>query len=173
MKVTINSPFGPLYLQASGRGVSFLGFRDSEGEPDCNSAGAQHDAAAILESATLALARYFEGDGVALDAVPVDVRGTEFQRAVWFAARAVSFGNTLSYGALASSIGRPLSSRAVGAALGANPVCIIIPCHRIISSVGKLHGFSGGLDKKEKLLRHEHAVFVSATNLETPYHAVL
>jgi O-6-methylguanine DNA methyltransferase len=87
--------------------------------------------------------------------IPVDLRGTEFQRDVWEAIAKVQYGQTTSYGALAIEIGRPRATRAVGQATGANPVPIIIPCHRIVGSSGDLTGFAGGLPLKERLLALE------------------
>ena len=87
--------------------------------------------------------------------VPVDLRGTEFQKSVWEAIAAVPYGQTTSYGELAARIGRPRATRAVGQATGANPVPIIIPCHRIVGSSGDLTGFAGGLPLKERLLALE------------------
>ncbi len=84
--------------------------------------------------------------------VPVDLRGTDFQCDVWSAIASIPFGQTTSYGELAQSIGRPKATRAVGQATGANPVPIIIPCHRVIGSSGGLIGFGGGLPLKERLL---------------------
>ena len=84
--------------------------------------------------------------------IPVDLRGTDFQCDVWNAIAKIPFGQTTSYGALANSIGRPKATRAVGQATGANPVPIIIPCHRVIGSSGGLTGFGGGLPLKERLL---------------------
>lgn len=84
--------------------------------------------------------------------VPVDLRGTEFQKSVWNAIASIPYGQTTSYGELAESIGRPKATRAVGQATGANPVPIIVPCHRVIGSSGGLTGFAGGLPLKERLL---------------------
>lgn len=84
--------------------------------------------------------------------IPVDLRGTEFQCDVWNAIAKIPYGQTISYGELANSIGRPKATRAVGQATGANPVPIIIPCHRVIGSSGGLTGFGGGLPLKERLL---------------------
>jgi methylated-DNA-[protein]-cysteine S-methyltransferase len=102
-----------------------------------------------------ALGRYFNGNLAALDAVLVDTGGTPFQASVWRALRAVAPGTTTSYGQLARLIGAPQAVRAVGAANGANPVPIVIPCHRVIGASGKLVGYGGGLKRKAWLLRHE------------------
>ena len=104
-----------------------------------------------------ALAAYFSGDLCQLDALGVDPGGSEFQRAVWSARRAVPAGETVSYAALARGIGRPDAARAVGAACGANPIWLVVPCHRAIGSDGRLVGYAGGLQRKGWLLRHEQA----------------
>jgi methylated-DNA-[protein]-cysteine S-methyltransferase len=104
-----------------------------------------------------ALAKYFHGDLAALDAVQVDPAGTPFQRAVWGALRAIPHGETTSYGALAKTLGVPTASRAVGAANGANPIWVVVPCHRVIGASGALTGYAGGLDVKKWLLEHEQA----------------
>ena len=107
-----------------------------------------------------ALSRYFAGDLDALDALDVELNGTAFQQLVWQALRGVKAGQTASYGELANRIGSPTAVRAVGAANGANPVAIVVPCHRIIGANGTLTGYGGGLPTKEWLLRHEGARLV-------------
>jgi methylated-DNA-[protein]-cysteine S-methyltransferase len=104
---------------------------------------------------TDALAAYFDGALRALDTVSTITGGTDFQRAVWAALRDIPPGETESYGRLAARIGHPAASRAVGAANGANPVAIIVPCHRVIGASGSLTGFGGGLPRKAWLLEHE------------------
>ncbi|MCP4003986.1 MAG: methylated-DNA--[protein]-cysteine S-methyltransferase [bacterium] len=98
---------------------------------------------------------YLEGDLRALDAIPVDTGGTDFQRKVWRALRKVRSGRTSSYGALARRIGEPKAARAVGAANGRNPVALVLPCHRILGADGSLTGYAGGLQRKRWLLEHE------------------
>ncbi len=105
--------------------------------------------------ATDALAAYFGGDRGALDGLTVAPRGTDFQRAVWRAVRKVPYGRTASYGEIARKIGRPGASRAVGQANGANPVCLVVPCHRVVGADGSLTGFGGGIEVKKKLLSLE------------------
>jgi methylated-DNA-[protein]-cysteine S-methyltransferase len=102
-----------------------------------------------------ALEAYFAGDPSHLDAVPVATGGTEFQRLVWQALRRIPAGTTISYGELAARIGRPGASRAVGLANGANPVSIVVPCHRVIGANGTLTGYGGGLARKRWLVEHE------------------
>lgn len=101
---------------------------------------------------------YFAGALDALDDLPADGGGTPFQRAVWAALRRIPPGRTTSYGALAASLGRPAAVRAVGHANGANPVSLVVPCHRVIGADGALTGYGGGLERKRWLLRHEGAL---------------
>jgi methylated-DNA-[protein]-cysteine S-methyltransferase len=105
------------------------------------------------------LSTYFAGQLTRFD-LPLLGHGTPFQQQVWKALQAIPYGTTISYGELAHRIGQPKSSRAVGLANGRNPIAIMVPCHRVISATGKLTGYSGGLEKKEWLLRHEQ-VFLS------------
>ncbi|MEJ2631022.1 MAG: methylated-DNA--[protein]-cysteine S-methyltransferase [Acidihalobacter sp.] len=103
-----------------------------------------------------ALTAYFAGDLGALDAVQsVATNGTPFQREVWRALRDIPAGQTLSYGELASRLGRPKAVRAVGLANGANPIAMVVPCHRVIGVNGTLTGYGGGIERKRWLLRHE------------------
>jgi methylated-DNA-[protein]-cysteine S-methyltransferase len=101
------------------------------------------------------LRAYFEGTNVDASAIPLDMPGADFECRVWAALRAIPPGTTVSYGAIASALGSPGASRAVGAANGANPVAIVVPCHRVIGSSGALTGYGGGLDRKTWLLDHE------------------
>jgi methylated-DNA-[protein]-cysteine S-methyltransferase len=97
------------------------------------------------------------------------LHGTEFQRAVWNALRSIPCGETLSYGALARRIGRPSAVRAVGLANGANPVGVVVPCHRVIGSDGTLTGYGGGLSRKRWLLEHESALHGAERGLPLPF----
>jgi len=107
---------------------------------------------------TRTMADYFDGDLTALDSLRVAfAAGTEFQLSVWRALRKVPCGQTWSYGQLARHLGRPAAVRAVGLANGANPVALIVPCHRVIGSDGSLTGYGGGLERKSWLLAHEGA----------------
>lgn len=111
--------------------------------------------------AAQALEAYFAGDLQAIDKVEVAMAGTPFQREVWAALRQIPVGKTLSYGALAAKIGRPKAVRAVGLANGANPIGIVVPCHRVIGADCSLTGYGGGLDRKRWLLDHEGAHYTS------------
>lgn len=101
---------------------------------------------------------YLEGEVTAIDALPVDSGGTDFQQQVWKQLRRIPAGDTRQYGEMAQKLGRPDASRAVGAANGRNPLSIVVPCHRLIGSTGKLTGYAGGLKRKEWLLKHEGAL---------------
>ena len=107
------------------------------------------------------LQAYFEGDLDAVTRLPTATNGTDFQRTVWDALRRIPVGHTISYGALAVQIGRPTATRAVGLANGANPIAIVIPCHRVIGANASLTGYGGGLDRKRWLLAHESACSAS------------
>jgi O-6-methylguanine DNA methyltransferase len=107
---------------------------------------------------TGALAAYFAGTVTALDGLAVARIGSDFQRRVWSALRAIPAGETRSYGQLAAAIGQPTASRAIGLANGANPISIVVPCHRVIGSGGALTGYAGGVERKAWLLRHEGAL---------------
>jgi AraC family transcriptional regulator of adaptative response/methylated-DNA-[protein]-cysteine methyltransferase len=109
-------------------------------------------------SITRALDAYFAGDLTALDALPVATGGSDFQRLVWAALRTIPAGETSGYGALAARLGKPGAARAVGLANGANPIGIVVPCHRVIGAGGKLTGYAGGVERKAWLLRHEGAM---------------
>ena len=102
-----------------------------------------------------ALDAYFAGRLEALDTLAVETGGTAFQRRVWAALRRIPAGTTISYGTLAERLGQPSASRAVGLANGSNPVCIVVPCHRVIGADGTLTGYGGGLARKRWLLAHE------------------
>ena len=112
------------------------------------------------EGAAGRMHRYFAGDMRALDEIEVDTGGTEFQQEVWRALRRIPAGTTWSYARLAAEIGRPSAVRAVAAANGANPVSIVVPCHRVIGSDGSLTGYGGGLGRKRWLLVHEGALLL-------------
>ena len=112
-----------------------------------------------------AVSGYFDGDLAAIDEVETATGGTVLQRAVWAALRSVPAGTTESYGALAARIGHPRAVRPVGAANGANPICIVVPCHRVVGANGTLTGYGGGLERKRWLLDHE-ARHVGAGGME-------
>lgn len=111
------------------------------------------------ESVRTALLAYFDGDARALEGVPWRASGTAFQLKVWETLCTIPVGETLSYAALAERIGKPSAVRAVGLANGANPISLVVPCHRVIGANGSLTGYGGGLPRKRWLLAHEGAPF--------------
>lgn len=119
--------------------------------PDLENNGSNH----VLKSAVKQLKAYFSGTRREFD-IPLRPVGTVFQEEVWLALRSISYGETVSYSDIAKQIGRPKAVRAVGAAIGKNPLSIMIPCHRVIGANGKLIGFAGGLSTKEFLLNLEN-----------------
>lgn len=156
------TPIGDLRLVADGNGTLRLAFFSDNDEEIRRHLRQQYGAEGfVLErkqdphGATNALARYFDGEVSAIDALRVEAVGTPFQREVWRALRAIPCGTTTSYGKLAQQIGRPAAVRAVGAANGANPIAVVVPCHRVIGSNGSLTGYAGGVDRKRWLLEHE------------------
>ena len=108
-----------------------------------------------------ALTNYFSGDLHAIDTTRVDTGGTAFQRDMWTVLRGVPSGTTTTYGRIAAQLGRPRATRAVGAANGANPIAIVVPCHRVIGANGALTGYGGGIARKRWLLDHERANMTS------------
>ena len=158
---TTETPIGRLVLAARAGRTCLLHFDASE--RSARAALARWYPSETVEraadpcGAAKILQRYFDGDLHALDTIEVEMNGTDFQTRVWAALRRVKAGQTTSYAAIAKSIGSPAAVRAVGAANGANPVAIIVPCHRIIGANGSLTGYGGGLRRKEWLLRHERA----------------
>ena len=111
----------------------------------------------VFDSVRAQLTEYFAGERTSFD-VPLDLRGTEFQRTVWDALLRVPFGHTTTYGEIARRISKPAAVRAVGAANGRNPVSIIVPCHRVVGSNGSLVGYGWGVERKAFLLDHERLV---------------
>ena len=153
----LDSPVGCLSLIATDQGLSHLLFdRQVPADIGLDDDPAQADAHPVLAAATVQLEEYFAGKRQEFD-IPLDLTGTEFQRAAWSALASVPFGETRSYRQQAEAIGRPKAVRAIGAANGRNPVPIVLPCHRIVGSDGSLTGYGGGLPIKEFLLSHEQA----------------
>ena len=160
-RLVISSPVGDLTLIASPRGLravlwpnEFVALRADDAEYVPLAPKGDAGAVVVLEQAQCELAEYFAGDRRNFD-VPLDPVGTQFQRATWLELRRIPFGSTISYGEQARRLGDVRKSRAVGAANGRNPISIIVPCHRVVGSNGKLVGFAAGLGAKAWLLDHE------------------
>lgn len=142
----IPSPLGNILINTQEEMISELRFTEKE----VNTEGLE----AVVLRAQEQLEEYFSGKRKIFD-LPLAMTGTKFQQKVWMAVNSIPFGQTTSYLKLSIAIGNPAAIRAVGAAIGANPVLILIPCHRIIGSNGQLTGYAGGLDRKERLLMLE------------------
>lgn len=155
----LKSPVGRIELVAVGDSLTSLtierdGALPHDGLPETSSA--------LLQEAKEQLTQYFSGERREFD-LPLSLIGTPFQRAVWDGLRSLHWGDHTSYSALASSVGRPLASRAIGGAVGANPIPIIIGCHRVLATNGRITGYSGGsgVPTKVWLLDHERIRFAA------------
>lgn len=148
------SPVGELTLIASEAGLVAV-LWENDDPSRVRLADVEDEADHPLLTRTAAqLAEYFAGERRSFD-LPLDFRGTDFQKSVWAQLLAIPFGETRSYGEIARNLGNPTASRAVGAANGRNPISIIAPCHRVVGASGSLTGFAGGLETKAFLLKLE------------------
>ena len=166
MRREIASPWGKLVLVAEGNALIGIGFADAADLPmpepgqslrprdEHTGPLAAPTETGLLDRAEAQLAAYAGGTLQRFD-LPLRMRGTAFQVAVWTALARVPFGTAVSYGELAALAGRPSAVRAVGGAVGRNPWVIVVPCHRVLAARGALGGFSSGLARKRALLRHE------------------
>ena len=150
----VASPVGRLKLVASDAGLAAVLWEDDNPQRVRLAEMAEETEHHVLLRTAKELKEYFSGARTGFS-VPLDLRGTDFQKQVWIALRGIPFGETRTYGQLAAHLGRPTATRAVGAANGRNPIGIVVPCHRVIGSSGKLTGFAGGLVVKADLLRLE------------------
>ena len=150
----IESPIGKLKLVASDKGLVATLWENDRPRRVRLSELVEDQLDPVLVETERQIGEYFAGKRKAFS-IPLDMRGTRFQKDVWEALLAIPFGETRSYGQLAKQLGNPAATRAVGAANGRNPVSIIVPCHRVIGSSGELTGFAGGLDVKAYLLSLE------------------
>lgn len=159
----IESPIGPLRLLSTSRGLAYVELphasgRGLEGWLRRSLPGARcEEAFAPNRTAALQIVEYLEGKRRSFD-LALDLRGTAFQRAVWDALVGIDYGETRSYAEMARAIGRPRAVRAVGAANGANPLALVVPCHRVIAADGTLGGYGGGLELKARLLAMERSL---------------
>lgn len=151
----MDSPIGRLLLAGDETGLTLISFPEGSRARQAEPGWERRDAP--FDTAKRQLGDYFQGRLTVFD-LDLAPRGTPFQLKVWRTLQKIPYGKTTTYGALARRIGRPTASRAVGAANGANPLPIVIPCHRVIGSTGKLTGFGGGLPTKAALLKLEGAL---------------
>jgi len=154
-----DSPVGRLLVAGDGERLLRVGFPTEHRDKPPPAHWRREDK--LFAETFRQLDAYFAGALTRFD-LPVRFAGTAFQKRVWAALCDIAFGETLSYGALAARIGRPSASRAVGGANGANPLPIVVPCHRVIGADGSLTGFGGGLEIKRFLLAHEQRVAARA-----------
>ena len=152
-QTTITTPLGTVLLARTATGLAGAWFEGQEAHPVVIDAPRRDDDA-LLRDAASQLAAYFAGQRRHFD-LPLDLRGTEFQRKVWRALLRIDAGQTSSYGAIAREVGSPRAVRAVGGAVGRNPIAVIVPCHRVLGGDGNLTGYAGGLQRKSALLRLE------------------
>ena len=154
---TYDSPMGTMLLAASDRGLAGVWFVGQRHGPDSSGwrADPEHP---VLRQAIAQLQAYFAGERQEFD-LPLDLQaGTPFQQSVWDALRRIPRGGTTSYAELARRLGRPQAARAIGAAVGRNPVSVVVPCHRVLGTGGALTGYAGGLERKTALLQLEGAL---------------
>lgn len=150
------SPLGTVILAATARGLAGLWFDGQRHQPDL-AGWPRDDGHPLLQAAAAQLDAYWSGQAMVFD-LPLDLQGgTPFQQQVWRALCDIPPGQTCGYGELARRVGRPSAARAVGAAVGRNPISIVVPCHRVVGSDGRLTGYAGGLARKSHLLALEAA----------------
>ena len=152
----IETPLGPLTLAATADGLALAWFDAQAHRSDEVDAPRQSEHPHLLAAAR-DFGAYWRDASITFN-VPLDPSGTEFQHAVWRVLRGIAPGRLATYREVAVQIGRPEAARAVGAAIGRNPISIIVPCHRVIGSSGALTGYAAGLQRKQSLLRHEGAL---------------
>jgi methylated-DNA-[protein]-cysteine S-methyltransferase len=157
VQMRFESPLGAMIVAATGKGLAGAWFDGQRHLPDL-SAWPHVSGHPVLDAAARQLLEYFAGSRTQFD-LPLDLQGgTPFQQSVWQALLAIPSGATASYGAVSGRVGNPAAVRAVGAAVGRNPLSIIVPCHRVLGSDGSLTGYAGGLERKSALLRLEGAL---------------
>ncbi len=168
---TFDSPLGQVLLVSDGSLLTGAYFSGQKHEPAPGPGWRPDPDLGIFLDASLQFHEYFAGGRRQFD-IPLHLQGTPFQMKVWNALLEVPFGSTVSYGELAGRINRKNAVRAVGAAVGRNPVSVIVPCHRVIGSGGSLTGYAGGLQRKRALLDLEGAVLAGVTHLRQAHPAI-
>jgi methylated-DNA-[protein]-cysteine S-methyltransferase len=152
-----NGPMGTMIVAATDRGIAGVWFEGQKHLPE-HASWPFDESDELLRQAIAQLDDYFAGRRASFD-LPLDLQaGTPFQQSVWKALLAIPHGATTNYGALSREMGVPAAARAVGAAVGRNPVSIVVPCHRVLGSGGSLTGYAGGLERKSALLKLEGAI---------------
>ncbi len=161
---TVPTPIGPMILLARDGALLLLEFSDAEGRVEREMKARFGDVELVPTTNPFGFSErvknYFAGDLPAIDSIPTDGGGTDFQRRVWVELRRIPCGVTISYGELATRLGDRNAMRAVGLANGRNPIAVVVPCHRVIGANGSMTGYGGGIARKEWLLRHEGALLI-------------
>jgi len=160
VNTTVDSPIGELTLVAEDGRLIGLYFPHHWYKPDPATFGPRTDAG--FDEARRQLAEYFAGDRQRFD-LPLDPRGDAFQHRVWELIDRIPYGQTATYGDLARELGGPALAKDVGAAVGRNPLCVLVPCHRVVGTDGKLTGYAGGLTRKRYLLDLEASAAVRSS----------
>ena len=161
----ISSPIGGILLVFEGDILRALDFQDCEHRMHLllhRHYGAYSLKAGSAGEIGRCIKAYFDGDLAALESIAVQIGGSSFQRLVWVALRQIPVGQTRTYGQLAALLGMPNASRSVGLANGANPISLVIPCHRVLGANASLRGYAGGLPRKAWLLKHEAGAMLAA-----------
>jgi methylated-DNA-[protein]-cysteine S-methyltransferase len=150
----LDTPIGVLTIESDGEAITHITLPDEHTKKPNGSTVDDSPVPEVVKLAVAQLTEYFAGKRTEF-ALPLEVDGTEFQKDVWMTLADIPYGRTVSYAELAGMVGRPTAFRAVGQANGANPIPIVLPCHRVIATGGGIGGYGGGLDMKRKLLALE------------------
>jgi len=150
----LETPIGLLTIESDGEAITLIDLPDTNTKRPRNAAVDDSSQPEVVNQAAAQLNEYFAGERTEFD-LPFVLNGTDFQKDVWVALGEIPYGKTISYAELAEMVGRPTAFRAVGQANGANPIPIVLPCHRVIASGGGIGGYGGGLEMKRKLLALE------------------
>lgn len=154
----MDSRIGALLLTSDGRSLTGIYLDGQKYFPHQHEDWQESGELDVLNQTKTQLTEYFAHQRQSFN-LPLNPQGTDFQKQVWHCLQQIPYGKTIAYGELASRLGKPPgASRAVGAANGRNPIAIVVPCHRVIATSGKLTGYAGGLDRKQWLLHHEQAL---------------
>ena len=177
VRALIDTPVGVMRALASDRALFAFEFHREERMARLDARLSRWLTDATIEdgsNAVIALTRewstrYFAGEDADISQLPLDMRGAPFEQQVWAELRGIPPGTTTTYGSIAKALGNPTASRAVGMANGANPIAIIVPCHRVIGANGTLTGYGGGLDRKTWLLDHERKYWGTEDGSRLPF----
>lgn len=154
---TFSSPFGDIIISTNGTHITNFRFVGQRYFQDIPSEWVKNTEHSLLLTAKKQLQEYFAQERKAFD-LPLLAEGTSFQEKVWQEVAKIPYGLLTTYRTIAEKIGNPKAVRAVGTAIGKNPICIVVPCHRVVSTQGAMAGYAGGIERKEKLLNLEKAL---------------